>query len=175
MNQLQRGDHGPQKTAAFQILATSQQTEPLGIELKTACCPETKLMTRMEIQRGFLFICVYYIIVLSNLTDLNTFVSIFTGKEGIKTESYYYELGATAGCTLRLGVGTNALPRSRSTFIGNACFGSIKAAAATVEKGIEGIYLVKSNYGLYPKGFIEDSLEEAPGETHIVMQGTHPY
>jgi len=31
-------------------------------------------------------------------------------KEGMKTESYYHEVGATIGCTLRLGVGTNALP-----------------------------------------------------------------
>jgi len=92
----------------------------------------------------------------------------------MKTESYYHELGATAGCTLRLGVRTNALPRSRSIFMGNSWFDSVKAAAATAEKGMEGIYQFKLNHELYSKDFIEDSLDEAPGGTHIVMQGTHP-
>ena len=29
------------------------------------------------------------------------------------------------------------------------------------------------NHGLYPKDFIEESLEDAPGVTHIAIQGTH--
>jgi len=91
----------------------------------------------------------------------------------MKTESYYHELGATSGCTLRLGVGINALPQSRSIVMVDTWFGSVKAAAATAEKGMEGIYQVKSNHELHPKGFIEDSLEEAPEGTHIIMEGTH--
>jgi len=58
--------------------------------------------------------------------------------------------------------------------MGDAWFDSVKAAAATTEKGMEGIYQVKSNHGLYPKDFIEDLLDKSPGGTHIVIQGTHP-
>ena len=39
---------------------------------------------------------------------------------------------------------------------------------------MEGIDQVKSNYGLYLKNFIEDTLEDTPGGTHIVMQGKYP-
>jgi len=58
--------------------------------------------------------------------------------------------------------------------MGDAWLGSVKAAEATAEKGMEGIYQVKSNHGLYSKDFIEDLLDEGPGVTHIAMQGTHP-
>ena len=85
----------------------------------------------------------------------------------MKTESYYHELGATAGYTLILGVGTNALPRSRLTLIGDAWFSSFKAATATIYKAMEGTYQVKSNLGRCPKDFIEDLLEDVPGgNTH---------
>ena len=57
--------------------------------------------------------------------------------------------------------------------MGDARFGLVKAAAAIVEKGVEGIYQVKSNHGLYPRNFIEDSLEDFPWGMYIVMQGTH--
>ena len=90
------------------------------------------------------------VIAIPNLTDCNTFISKFTGKEGMRTEDFYYELGATAACTVRLGVGTNSLPESRSIIMADAWFGSVRAAAATAERVIEDIYQVKINHGLYP-------------------------
>ena len=92
----------------------------------------------------------------------------------MRTEDFYHELGATAACTVRLGVGTNSLPESRSIVMGDAWFDSVKAAAATAKRGMEDIYQVKSNHGLYPKKFIEEVLEGVPGGTHIVLQGTAP-
>jgi len=58
--------------------------------------------------------------------------------------------------------------------MGDTWFGSVKDATDTAEKGMEGIYQVKSNHGLYPKDFIEYSLDGAHGGKHSVMQGTYP-
>ena len=77
------------------------------------------------------------VIAIPNFTDCNTFISKFTGKEGMRTEDFYHELGATAACTVRLGVGTNSLPESRSIVMGDAWFGSVKADAATTERRME--------------------------------------
>ena len=90
------------------------------------------------------------------------------------TEALYHDYGVTAACTVRLGVGTNSLPQSRSIVMGDAWFGSVKAVAATAERGMEGIYQVKTNHGLYPNMFIEDTLEDTPGGKHIAMQGNAP-
>ena len=79
------------------------------------------------------------VIAIPNLTDCNAFIIKFTGKEGMRTEDFYHELGATAACTVRLGVGTNSLPQSISIVIGDAWFDSVKAATATAERGMEGI------------------------------------
>ena len=57
---------------------------------------------------------------------------------------------------------------------GDSWFGSVKAAAALAQKGIECVLQVKTNSRLYPKEFIGKALDGAPGGTHIVMKGVHP-
>jgi len=57
--------------------------------------------------------------------------------------------------------------------MGNAWFGSMQAAVAAAKKNMEAVYQVKSNYRLYPKQFIKEALKEAPGGTHIVLEGQH--
>ena len=92
----------------------------------------------------------------------------------MRTEDFYYELGATAACTVRLGVGTNSLPESKSIAMGNSWFSSVTSTAATAGRMIEGIYQVNINHGLYPKKFIEEELEDYPGGMRTVMQGRGP-
>ena len=57
---------------------------------------------------------------------------------------------------------------------GDSWFGSVKAAATLADRGIECVLQVKANSGLYPKEFIDNALDGAPGDTHIVMKDIHP-
>ena len=83
-------------------------------------------------------------------------------------------MGATAACTVRLGEGTNTDNDTITTVIGDAWFGSVRAAVEAADRGMESIYQIKTNHGLYPKDFIEEHLKDAPGGTHIVLKGSHP-
>ena len=68
----------PQKTKTGglpNITYILRKPEPLGTEFKNGCCSKTGVMTFMELQRG---------------------------KNGMKEAQYNRELGATAGCTVRL-------------------------------------------------------------------------
>jgi hypothetical protein len=47
-------------------------------------------------------------------------------------------------------------------------------AAALSAKGPRAVLQVKNNSGLFPKSFIMDALENAPGGVHIVLKGTAP-
>ena len=60
------------------------------------------------------------------------------------------------------------------TILGDAWFGSIRAAVEAADSGIECIFQVNSNHGLFPKNFIEEHLSDDPGETHSVLTGTNP-
>ena len=55
----------------------------------------------------------------------------------------------------------------------NTWFGSVKALTATADKGMQGIYQVKSNHELYSKDFIEEALEDFSSGMHIFMKGTY--
>ena len=57
---------------------------------------------------------------------------------------------------------------------GDSWFGSVKAAAALAKEGFECVLQVKTGHALYPKEFITDALDKAPGGTHIVLKGCHP-
>ena len=57
---------------------------------------------------------------------------------------------------------------------GDAWFGSVKAAAALSNEGIEAVLQVKTGHSLYPKKFIDDTLKGCPGGVHIVLKETHP-
>ena len=57
---------------------------------------------------------------------------------------------------------------------GDAWFGSVKAAAALADKGIECIMQVKTGHTLFPKQYVEEALKDTPGGVHIVLKGNHP-
>ena len=55
--------------------------------------------------------------------------------------------------------------------IGDAWFGSARAAAATVERNIEVVHQSKTNHSLFPKQCIEEALKDAPGGCHVALEG----
>ena len=57
---------------------------------------------------------------------------------------------------------------------GDAWFGSVKAAAAMAERGIECILQIKTGHSLYPKEFVQNALKDTPGGVHVVLKGRHP-
>ena len=123
----------------------ARKPEPLGTEFKTVCCGVSGLMVHMEIQRG---------------------------KDGMKEARYNRSHGATAGCTRRLAEATNLDEYSRVDIIqGDAWFGSVSTAAELAFEERQRCLQVKTNSGLFPKKFIIDALEGAPGGVNIVLKG----
>ena len=57
--------------------------------------------------------------------------------------------------------------------MGGTQFSSVKAATSTVERDVEVAYQIKSNHGLFPKQFIEDSLKDALGDFDVTLEGKH--
>lgn len=51
----------------------------------------------------------------------------------MKNEKYHKEMGATAACTVRLGEGTNTDNDTITTVIGDAWFGSVRAAVEAAD------------------------------------------
>ena len=47
----------------------------------------------------------------------------------MKDQKYQKEMGATAACTMRLGKSTTQEPAARTILMGDAWFGSVRAAA----------------------------------------------
>jgi len=103
-------------------------------------------------------------------------MEIQRGKEGMKTKMFNAEIGATAGCTLRLLL--NSIPEEdkgiKHGIRGDAWFGSVRAASEIARRGHEAVFQIKQNHGLFPKSFIEEALKDAPGGVHIVLEGTTP-
>jgi len=120
----------------------------LGTEFKTITCAILGVLLAMEIQRG---------------------------KEGMKSKQFNSEIGATAGCTLRLAKAAHPVvegePEVRVD--ADAWFGSVRCAAALAKEGYKTVLQVKSNSGLFPKTFIEEALEDAPGGVKIVLKATY--
>ena len=117
------------------------------MEFKTAACPITGVMRKMEIQRG---------------------------KDGMKSQQFNQQVGATAGCTLRLLLGTiphDAGP-SKHGIRADAWFGSIKTANEVGLRGHDAVLQIKQYHSLFPKEFIESVLKDAPGGVHILLEGT---
>lgn len=109
------------------------------------------------------------------VTDCLLVLELQRGKAGMSNATYQVELGATAACTVRLlesSIGEE--DERKHTVQGDAWFGSVRAAAALGAKGHRAVLQVKNNSGLFPKSFITDALENAPGGVHIVLKGTAP-
>jgi hypothetical protein len=119
----------------------------LGMEMKCMACPKTGCMLNLEIQRG---------------------------KDGMKEMMYNNRIGATSGCTLRMMEDTVGEDTPFNGIIGDAWFGSTRTVSEVVKAGFEGIFQIKQYTALFPKKFIEETLEEAPGGVKIVLSGVHP-
>ena len=92
----------------------------------------------------------------------------------MKTEQYFQQMGATAACTVCLGEGTIQNKDASTIIIGDAWFGSVRAAVEAADGGMQAMLQVKSNHGLYPQYYIQEHLKDSPGGTHIVLEGTYP-
>ena len=122
-----------------------RKPEPLGTEFKNICCGETGIMQCLEICRG---------------------------KEGMKEKRLQRELGATAACTVRLTELCHQEQHSpKDLVMGDAWFGSVKAATELAKRNSASILQVKTNHKLFPKDYIDKALEDALGGTHIVLKG----
>ncbi len=89
----------------------------------------------------------------------------------MKNKQFNQQLGATAGCTLRLLLET--IPEdqrsSKHGIRGDSWFGSVKTANEIGMRGHECVLQIKQYHALFPKKFIEDALKDAPGGVHIVF------
>jgi Transposase IS4 len=119
----------------------------LGTDFKNIACSVTGCIVGLELQRG---------------------------KEGMRVGKYCDSLGATAACTLRLTELPLPLDGDGSSGImGDAWFGSVKAATALSKKGYKAILQVKTGHGLFPKKFIDEALKDAPGGVWIVLESVN--
>jgi hypothetical protein len=96
-------------------------------------------------------------------------LEIQRGREGMKNRQYNAAFGNTAGCTLRLMdiSGCKAVK-------GDAWFGSVRSCATLKQHGYESVLQVKQNHALYPKSFILETLNDAPGGVFVCLSGTAP-
>ena len=60
-------------------------------------------------------------------------------------------------------------------YMGDSWFTSLTMAQELKSHGNEVIGQLKASHGGYPKDFINEHLEDAPGGVHIVLKGTLPY
>jgi hypothetical protein len=119
----------------------------VGTEFKTFACPITGVMRKIEIQRG---------------------------KDGMKSPQFNQQVGATAGCTLRLLLDTipQDLKNYKHGVRSDAWFGSIRIGNEIGLRGHEAVLQVKQYHSLFLKEFIENALNDAPGGVHILLEGT---
>jgi hypothetical protein len=115
--------------------------------MKCTACPKTGCMLNLEIQRG---------------------------KEGMKNMKHNHRIGATSGCTLRVMEDTVGENHHFHGIIGDAWFGSTRTVSELSKAGFEGIFQIKQYAALFPKKYIEEALENAPGGVSIVLSGVHP-
>jgi hypothetical protein len=80
-------------------------------------------------------------------------LEIQQGKEGMKSEKYNRELGATTGCTLRLMEET-AGDVSFQGIIGDARFGSTRTMSEPARKYFEGIFQIEQYASLVSNMFV---------------------
>jgi len=91
----------------------------------------------------------------------------------MRSEEFNSQVGATAGCTLRLLLGT--IPKDADPYKhgirADAWFGSIKTANEIGLRGHDAVLQIKQYHSLFPKEFIESALKDAPGGVHILLEG----
>jgi hypothetical protein len=102
------------------------------------------------------------------VTGMIHHIEIQHRKEGMKQAKFNDKLG------LRLLLNTIPLEEqgTKHGVRGDARFGSVKSANEVGICGHECVFQVKQYHSLFPKEFIEETLNKAPGGMHIVLQGT---
>jgi len=100
-------------------------------------------------------------------------MEIQQGKEGMKSQKFNKEIGATAGCTLSLLLNTIHQEKegAQHGIRGDAWFGSVRTANEVALRGHDGIFQIKQYHASFPKDYIEEALKEAPGGVHIFPEG----
>jgi hypothetical protein len=101
-------------------------------------------------------------------------MEIKRGKDGMKSQQFNQQVGATAGCTtLRLLLDTipQDMKTSKHGVRGDAWFGSIKTANEIGLRGHEAVLQIKQYHSLFPKEFIASVLKDAPGGVYIALEG----
>lgn len=92
----------------------------------------------------------------------------------MKSQEFNKDVGATAGCTLRLLL--NSIPEEkrgeRHGIRGDAWFGSVRTANEVALRGHDGVFQIKQYHASFPKDYIEEALKDAPGGVHILLEGT---
>jgi len=116
----------------------------------------------------------FSIIIIVGTNHVFYFIDYLSETDGISTQQYYREMGATCDCSVRLVEGTNPEPEAASMVIGDSWFGYIKLEAEVSKKRNGRHILSEKNHGLYLKQFISDALSDTPGGTQIVLTGNHP-
>lgn len=91
----------------------------------------------------------------------------------MKSQQHQREMGATAACTIQLGEGTNQDNEISTVLMGDAWFGSVRAANEASKREMNAVLQIKSNHSLFPKDFIQESIKDAPGGSHIVLKTKH--
>jgi hypothetical protein len=104
-----------------------------------------------------------------SITGIIRYMEIRQGKDGMKSQEFNKDVGATAGCTLRLLL-NSILEEKKSEqhgIRGDAWFGSVRTANEVALRGHDAVFQIKQYHASFPKDYIEEALKDAPGG--------HPY
>ena len=134
-----------------------RKPEDLGTELKTMACSLSKIMIYMEIQRSRTDTC------------------------GRKFQDLVKRV-TTACCMRMVDDSWQREPMSddveveEDVFVGDSWFGSIPTAVSLKKNMPDGkmsgcIVNIKTAHARYPKAFLEGTMKNWPGGTHLVMEG----
>ena len=74
---------------------------------------------------------------------------------------------------MHTGEGIKQVKEAMTILKGYAWFNSVKAVAVATERGMEVVYQIKSNYGLFPKQYIEESLKNTLSGYYIVLESKY--
>ena len=135
-------------------------------------------MLHLEIQRGK----VRYIFCFNNSlfslsshvspSSLSSYITTIVSQAGMKDTRYQKKYGATTACTVRMGGSVvSANPSHKDTLYGDSWFASCKTAEAVHDElGCHFVGHVKTAHRRFPKEWLEKTMEDWPGGTHIVLE-----
>ena len=128
--------------------------------------------------------------IVDGVTGVLLWLEIQEGKQRMSTKSFQ-ELGSTSACVMR-GVKKTAefdtIPVNHDArsdeepdsdddsneprlFLGDAWFGSVKAAANVHKSGHHAIFNVKTAHSRSPKKYLDETMKDYPGGTWITLEG----